>query len=152
MFYLALIYYFIYTLLHLAGAVQKSDIHKSMWVYLNDLSRRTRPLSRWKVISCENDELQTFCGIFKNDTHEVHRDILMSSRKWRRQTKTRRIDKLVNFVFHQSWRLSPRVVNLNQQNVTRMFEEHLYILGMVDLATLARVIHIVGGRSTRIGE
>ena len=29
-------------------------------------------------------------------------------------------------------------------------EEHLYILGMVDLATLAGITHLVGGRSIRI--
>ena len=34
----------------------------------------------------------------------------------------------------------------------RVFEEHLYILGMVDLATLARIKHIVVDRSTRIAE
>jgi len=78
--------------------------------------------------------------------------VATTSRKWRRQTKTRRTDQLFSFVFHQYWHLSSRFVNLNQQNITRVFEEHLYILGMVDLATLARVIHIVGGRSTRIGE
>ena len=38
---------------HLAGALQKSDILKYMWIYINDLSRRMRSFSRWKVISCE---------------------------------------------------------------------------------------------------
>jgi len=33
-----------------------------------------------------------------------------------------------------------------------MFQEHLYILDMVDLATVARIIHLVGGRSIRIAE
>ena len=38
---------------------------------------------------------------------EEYRGNLVSSRKWWRQTKTRRTDQLLNFVFRQSWRLSP---------------------------------------------
>jgi len=33
-----------------------------------------------------------------------------------------------------------------------MFQELLHILGMVDLATVARIIHQVGGQSRRIAE
>jgi len=31
-----------------------------------------------------------------------------------------------------------------------MFQEHLHIIVMGDLATVARLIHLVGGRSIRI--
>ena len=61
-------------------------------------------------------------------------------------------DQLFKFVFYQDWRLSTRFATWNQQNVTRMFQEHLHILGMIDLATVARIIHLVGGRSIRIAE
>ena len=44
-----------------------------------------------------------------------------------------------------------RFANWNQQNATRMFKEHLHILGMVDLVTVARIIHHVG-QSIRIAE
>ena len=33
-----------------------------------------------------------------------------------------------------------------------MFQEHLHILGMLDLATVARIIHIVGGESISTAE
>jgi len=37
-------------------------------------------------------------------------------------------------------------------NVTGMSQEHLHIIVMVDLATVARMIHVVGGRSKTIAE
>jgi len=42
--------------------------------------------------------------------------------------------------------------NWNQQNVTRMFQKHLHILGMVYLATVAWIIQLVSGRGIRIAE
>ena len=98
-------------------------------------------------------DLRTFYGVFKSDTHgRSTQSQLVLSRKWRRQTKTRRTDRLFKFVFHQDWRLSTRFANWNQQNVTRMFQEHLHIIGMVDLATVARILHHVAGHSIRIAE
>ena len=38
------------------------------------------------------------------------------------------------------------------KNVSRMFQEHLHILGIVDLATVSRIIHHVGGQSIRIAK
>jgi len=42
--------------------------------------------------------------------------------------------------------------NWNQLNVTRTFQEHLHILGMVDLATVVRIIHHVGDRNIKLAE
>ena len=116
-----------------------------MWVYLNVLSRRIcihfpgeksyheNTISFWRHYV----DLATFFGIFKTDTHRISTPS-QQSRKWRRQTKTRRTNQLFKFVFHQDWRLSTCFAYWNQQNVTRMFQEHLHTLGIVDLA---RIIH-----------
>ena len=70
----------------------------------------------------QNAELQKVCGIFKNVTYDRSTPYqLVLSRKWRRQIE-------------------------NQQKAT-MFLEHMYIIGMVDLSTVARIIYLVGGRS-----
>ena len=85
-------------------------------------------------------DLQTFCGIFKTDTHQRSTPSqLVLSRKKRRPTKTRCTDQLFKFVFYQEWRLLTRFVYWNQQNVTRIFQEHMHILGMVDLVRVARI-------------
>ena len=78
-----------------------------------------------------------------NDTHERSTPSqLVLSRKWRRQTKTRGTYQLF-----KDWCLSTCFANKNQHNATRLFQEQLHIIGMV-----ARIIHLVGGRSTKIAE
>ena len=73
------------------------------------------------------------------------------SRKWRRQMKTRRTDQLFKFVSRiDAYRHILPIEN--QHNVAIMFQEHLHILGMLYLATVARIIHLLGGRSIRIAK
>ena len=111
-------------------------------------SYHANTMSFWRY----NVELHKVCGILKTiSTKEVHHSNLCS-RKWRRQTKTRRTDQQFNFVFRQDWRLSTRFANLNQQKVTSMFLEDIHIIGMLDVSTVARIIYLVGGRSIRIAE
>ena len=43
-------------------------------------------------------------------------------------------------------------VNGNQQNATRMFQQHVHIIGTVDIAAIELVIHLVGGQSIRIAD
>ena len=43
-------------------------------------------------------------------------------------------------------------VNGNLQNATRMFQQHVHIIGTVDIAAIERVIHLVGGQSIRIAD
>ena len=64
-------------------------------------------------------------------------------------------DACVHFTGKKSYHaytMSSRFANWNQQNVTNMFQEHLHILAMVELATVARIKHHVDGQSIRIGE
>ena len=79
--------------------------------------------------------------------------VFSSKKKKQTMAKTRRTYQLSDkFVFHQDWRPSTRFANWNQHKVTRMFQEHLHILGIVYLASVARIIHRVGGQSIRIAE
>ena len=61
-------------------------------------------------------------------------------------------DQLFKFVFRQDWRLSTRFPNWNHQNVTRMFQEHMHVIDMVILPTVAWLIRLVCGWSIRITE
>ena len=58
------------------------------------------------------------------------------------------VEHRVQVCFPSGLTLIEGFANWNQQNITRMFQEHLHILGMIDLATIAQIIHLLGGRIT----
>ena len=141
--YLALIYYFICTSIpgRRSPKIWHTKIHASLYKCFKQTHMSIYPVKRHIMrIRCYFDATKLKNKHFAVFLKTIHTKEVIQRNLCQEENGdvSRRGGTLISYLILFSISIeviSTRFANWNQQNVTIMFQEHLYILGMVDLAT-----------------